>query len=316
MKKKFFCHLAALVFLFVSSVTAEPPGAPVLLFPVNGASCASVTTIFDWQNVVGALSYRLQVSTSPLFTNNIIDTSGLYFSEYSSGQQVLLYNTLYYWRANASNTGGTGNWSNTFYFVTSYPTPSAPQIIYPLNGTTNMPLTFTFSWYLAHNATSYRLQISQSASFTNNILDSVVNGTQLGVRPGILNYSTVYYWRINASNCGGVSSWSAVWAFLTGPPVNINAYGNEVPGKFKLYDNYPNPFNPVTKIFFDLPKTLPVKITVYDATGREIKTLLNGTLNAGKYFTEWDGMEYSSGLYFYSIITEEFAETKKMMLIK
>jgi len=298
------------------SVRAEPPGAPVLLFPANGTSCASVTTIFDWQNVVGATSYRIQVSTSPIFTINTIDTSGLYFSEYSSGQQVLLYNTLYYWRANASNASGTGNWSNTYYFVTTYPTPSPPQIIYPQNGTTNMPLIFTFNWYLSHNAVSYRLQISQSASFTSNTLDSTVSSTQLGVRPGILNYSTVYYWRINASNCGGISSWSATWAFLTGQPTNIRVNNDEVPDNFKLYNNFPNPFNPVTKIKFDMPKTTYVKLTVFDISGKTTEVLINNKLNAGIYEVEWSAIKYSSGIYFYRIETRDFSDTKKMIFIK
>jgi len=316
MKNYIFYFLIVIFLAFGFALKAEPPGPPVLLYPSNGFSCAPVSSFFDWQNVIGATSYRLQVSASPLFTNNIIDTSGLYFSEYSSGQQVLLYNTLYYWRANASNSSGTGNWSNTFYFITSYPTPSAPQIIYPQNGTTNTPLTFTFSWYLSHNASAYRLQISQSSSFTNNILDSVVGGTQMAVRNGLLNYSTVYYWRINAFNCGGTGSWSAVWAFLTGPPTNIQASGNEIPGEFKLYNNFPNPFNPVTRIFFDIPETTPVKLGVFDINGREIDILLNGILKAGKYSVDWSGQKYSSGIYLYKLSAGNFISVKKMFLIK
>jgi len=94
-------------------------------------------------------------------------------------------------------------------------------------------------------------------------------------------------------------------------PVSYN-----VPDKFSLHQNYPNPFNPVTKIKFEISKLNSVKLIIYDVLGREIETLVNEKLNPGIYETEWDGSNYSSGVYFYRLITGKFSDTKKMVLIK
>lgn len=102
----------------------------------------------------------------------------------------------------------------------------------------------------------------------------------------------------------------------TNGPVGITQTGNEIPGRFALYQNYPNPFNPVSKIRFDIPKSSFVKISVYDVIGREVKVLVNQSLNAGSYDTEFNASNIPSGVYFYKIVTEGFTDTKKMALIK
>jgi photosystem II stability/assembly factor-like uncharacterized protein len=90
-------------------------------------------------------------------------------------------------------------------------------------------------------------------------------------------------------------------------------------GSLILYDNYPNPFNPITKITFELPKDGKVKLVIYDILGRKIKTLVNELKQAGRYTVEFNGNNYASGVYFYRIQVEEgknYTSVKKMMLIK
>ena len=91
---------------------------------------------------------------------------------------------------------------------------------------------------------------------------------------------------------------------------------NEVPEQFVLSQNYPNPFNPSTAIKFDIPKSSPVKLSVFDVTGREIEVLVNENLSAGSYSVSWDAGKVSSGIYFYRLTAGDFVQTKKMMLIK
>jgi len=89
--------------------------------------------------------------------------------------------------------------------------------------------------------------------------------------------------------------------------------------KYNLFQNYPNPFNPSTKIKFELSQLADnssVKIIVYDILGKEIETLMERNLSAGIYEVNWDASRYAGGIYFYSIVTESFIETKKMILIK
>ncbi len=96
----------------------------------------------------------------------------------------------------------------------------------------------------------------------------------------------------------------------------INITSNNIPGQFILYQNFPNPFNPSTKIRFDLPESGIVKLKIFDILGKETAVLVNGKLNAGVYEYEWDASSYTSGIYFYTLQTESHRETKKLVLSK
>ena len=85
---------------------------------------------------------------------------------------------------------------------------------------------------------------------------------------------------------------------------------------FILFKNYPNPFNPLTNIAFDIPSLINTKLIIYDFLGREIDILVNQILKPGKYNYRWNVGKYASGVYFYRLITDEFSSTKRMILIK
>ncbi len=92
-----------------------------------------------------------------------------------------------------------------------------------------------------------------------------------------------------------------------------------IPSEFMLYQNYPNPFNPSTVISYELPVSGNVKITVYDILGKEVTTLVNNELQpAGMHKIEFDSEKYglSSGVYFYTLQTENNYQVKKMLLLK
>jgi uncharacterized delta-60 repeat protein len=99
-------------------------------------------------------------------------------------------------------------------------------------------------------------------------------------------------------------------------PIGIKKISKDIPDKFSLSQNYPNPFNPSTIINYQLPKSGDVKLIIYDAIGRELKTLVNEQQNAGSYRVEFDGSDFSSGIYFYKLSGGDFVETKKMILLK
>lgn len=101
-----------------------------------------------------------------------------------------------------------------------------------------------------------------------------------------------------------------------GTPIGLHSISSEVPKKYSLSQNYPNPFNPVTKLRFELPKSGFIKLTVFDITGKEIEVLANELLNPGQFEVVWDASKYSSGVYFYTLETADFYETKKMLMIK
>ena len=118
----------------------------------------------------------------------------------------------------------------------------------------------------------------------------------------------------NAWLCGDYSS---IYATTNGGGViGIIPINREIPFRFFLSQNHPNPFNPVTRIKFNLPKSLPVRLIIYDLLGREVATLVNEQLKPGSYEIQWDGSNNASGIYFYRLETGEYVETKKMVLIK
>ena len=93
------------------------------------------------------------------------------------------------------------------------------------------------------------------------------------------------------------------------------------PREYSLGQNYPNPFNPSTSIMYDVPATADVSLIIYDILGRNVRTLLNEQHNAGSYSVEWDGKNadgllVTSGIYFYRLEADQFAITKKMVLLR
>jgi hypothetical protein len=87
--------------------------------------------------------------------------------------------------------------------------------------------------------------------------------------------------------------------------------------EYALHQNYPNPFNPTTSIVFDVVESNHVTLTIYNAMGQEVATLVNGTYGNGRHSVEFSSDNLTSGLYFYNVkIGNEFSATKKMLLVK
>jgi hypothetical protein len=116
-----------------------------------------------------------------------------------------------------------------------------------------------------------------------------------------------YMWAVRIG--GGITRCTC---FVSG----ITRISGIIPERYSLKQNFPNPFNPQTNIDFGLPKKSKVKINVYDPSGRLITNLIDYEYNPGLYRVSWDASGFASGVYFYSLITDEFVETKKMVLIK
>jgi hypothetical protein len=94
-----------------------------------------------------------------------------------------------------------------------------------------------------------------------------------------------------------------------------------LPDGFAIHQNYPNPFNPTTTISYDLPKRSQVTLGIYDLLGKQIKTLVNQSQDAGNRIAVWDGTDdlgrpVSAGVYLYQIQAGEFTQTRKMLLLK
>jgi photosystem II stability/assembly factor-like uncharacterized protein len=129
----------------------------------------------------------------------------------------------------------------------------------------------------------------------------------------------------NFFNHYGVRSNGGITLITEG--LGVKKISSEISSGYSISQNYPNPFNPSTKIKFSLPslskgEVMDVRLIVYDVLGREISNLIpplwggKEGLSPGTYEVEWDGINYPSGVYFYKLITSEYTETRKMVLLK
>jgi photosystem II stability/assembly factor-like uncharacterized protein len=127
-----------------------------------------------------------------------------------------------------------------------------------------------------------------------------------------------FYWDISFANIntGWACGVSIISTTSTGGLVSVSQISSFVPDAFSLKQNYPNPFNPATKISFNIKNATFASLKVFDMTGKEVKNLVNENVGAGSYEIDFDGSELNSGVYFYTLKTNEFTETKKMMLVK
>jgi hypothetical protein len=196
------------------STVPLPPSQPVLASPANGSSNQPSTFSLSWSPSAGAATYTCQVATDSLFSGIVLNDSTVT----STSRQVsgLANGTLYYWRVNAKNSGGTSVYSTVWNFTTAPPTPSAPVLAAPASGSTNLPVTVTLTWNSSSGASTYRCQAATDSLFGSLVVnDSTI--TTLSRQIGPLSGGNTYYWRVSASNAGGTSPYSSIWSFTTLP---------------------------------------------------------------------------------------------------
>lgn len=157
------------------------------------------------------------------------------------------------------------------------------------------------------------------ASAYNNITYKTTNSGETWFPTYCINsYSSQGLYFINDYTGYGVNYYGQIIKTTTGGGVLISVEPQSyiVPHTFNLYQNYPNPFNPTTKIKFDIPKAMNASLKIYDILGREVSVIVNDFLIPGTYSFAFDGSNLSSGVYFYVLTGEGFAESKKMLLVK
>lgn len=202
--------------------------------------------------------------------------------------------------------------------------PLPPTLLNPLNGALNIQLTPDLKWnmiILIGELSSFRLQVSATENFSSTLIDSSgIISDSFKVPAGVLNPNTQYYWRVNASILRNfvllTTPFSLPSGFRTLSAVGVMQTGTFAPGSFRLYENYPNPFNPVTVIKFDIAEASEVNVSVYDILGNKVDELVNANLSAGTYNADWNASSHSSGIYFCRITARGFTQTNRMILAR
>lgn len=98
--------------------------------------------------------------------------------------------------------------------------------------------------------------------------------------------------------------------------IDVKKISEEIPRNYKFSQNYPNPFNPTTNIKYDVPHSSLVRLEVFDELGKFVKVLVNERQSPGTYEVSFDGSPFPSGVYFYRLTTDNYSESKKMLMIK
>jgi len=142
-----------------------------------------------------------------------------------------------------------------------------------------------------------------------------------------ITFNSIQFINSNTGWCSGFGTLvypdllGAIVKTTNGGVTSLNPISSQTPQHFSLSQNYPNPFNPVTKIKFDLPASVEttrrvVSLIIHDILGREVAVLVNEQLRPGSYEVDWDALAFPSGVYFYTITSGSFKETRKMVLLK
>ncbi|HKI45227.1 MAG TPA: cadherin-like domain-containing protein [Balneolales bacterium] len=177
-------------------------------------------------------------------------------------------------------------------------------------------LAITFQWEEAqdpeHDPITYSLHI-QGEKVDTTISD-IGTTHYLFTQKHLLQANSVYKWWVDASD--GHSSVSCyIQQEFTAPKVPLP------PRKYELFSNYPNPFNPTTRIKYQIPVTSHVSLAVYDLLGRKVADLVDKQQSAGEYQVSWNASDRASGIYIYQLIAlgvdhSRYIQTKKMLLVK
>ena len=162
---------------------------------------------------------------------------------------------------------------------------------------------------------SDRRMVMNMGPFTLNVGDTVEFVLAIGGGIGQNNINSITELRQNM----GESKTHLLSQF--GLNLGISSSNLSIPNRYELFQNHPNPFNPITKINIHLPKSEHVQLTVYNILGEEVRTLINSEKVAGEYNLLWDGTNFrgapvSSGIYFYRLHVGQYQKTKKMLLLR
>jgi PKD repeat protein len=289
--------------------------------PIGGGS---VDFIDMTTNQPASWSWSFPGGTPP--TSNVQNPTGISYTQ--TGAYTV---TLTATNANGSNVKTIVNYIK----VAGVPLNAFTLVSPPSNTTIEVsasdPTTTIFNWQKSADGPTikylYRIrklttQIDYTYESDNGGLDTAITFRKsfldsLGNTMGYTGDSVRCTWRAVAIN--GVDTLLSSGAFLVTlkrSTIGITQISSNIPEKFNLYPNYPNPFNPQTIIKFDVAKPQNVKIRIYNTLGREVATLINQSMSAGTYTVDFDGSNLASGIYFYAMESNDYVMVNKMVLVK
>jgi len=300
----------------------SPTDTPTLSDPEN-EEIVGVNPPMVWNQVSDATSYHLQIATYDNFAQVVVDVKHISSTTYTP---TTLAPGEYYWRVAANNFIGEASYSSVRSFIT---TPIGEIILSKSSylggdGKFHPRLTWTNDGQQYNTFYIYRYSCDYGAlpcgvwpypliaSTTSNTYDD----NEVTIAGKLDPKVTTYYYQVRSADSSNIvyyhsSIGGETKAGFADIPKNEN-----LPKEMRLRENFPDPFNPITTIEYDLSEDVYVTIKVYDILGREVFTLLDGFEEAGYKTIVFDASALTSGIYFYKMQAGRFNDVKKMMLLR
>ena len=294
----------------VFTINSNGLAAPQLVMPSDDEINLGVDVDFEWDAVLNAEGYTINVADDSAFANLVYQESSLTGTTITI--EHFLEGTKYYWKVLAEGTAEIGPFSSTFSFTTMLNAPdSLTAEVY-----SHTPDQVILNWAdHSDNEDGYKVE-RMDAGLTWTEVDEV-GANQTTWSETIANPMN-YSYRVRAYTQDAESEYSNEASVL----VSSISDNEAVPTVYTLEQNYPNPFNPSTQIRFGLPFDSNVKLKIYNILGQTVTELVNETLISGYHTLEWNASTLTSGIYFYSIEAnsvngnKSFSSVKKMLLVK
>ncbi len=302
------------------------PNAPILDSPKKDTTVFPPLVTLNWNKIHNAQSYNVLVCRDSTFPSWNLDFNQTIADSFFNIPNVYGSNR-YFWKVRSINNAGSSSFSPIWNFRT-FGGPRTVIPILPLNNAMNLSIPVSlicskaiFMSLLKLNENS--IELFQPITYVFDIVRDTVTLSGEIVRylndtinvENELMGSSIYYWRVRAYNDYGTSAFGSWWKFSTSP-IGIKSISLYTPKAYKLYCNYPNPFNPATFIKFDIPKTSLTKLRIFNILGEEIFSTQNQVLVSGTYEFNFIAIDLPSGVYYYRLTAGNYSETRKMVLIK
>jgi len=272
------------------------------------------TPKFTWNPAFLADSYQLQISENENFEPILINVSDIDTTTFELNY-TLKNDTYYHWRVRGVNADEEGPWSESWPFISIIERPAKVVLKAPLDEADDALTRPTFFWSNTKRAENYTLEISPDDEFEKVVFDTTVTALDSSLTlERDLPSKQEFYWRMQATNVGGVSDWSEIRSFI---PVSTPTKKAASSGlNYTLEQNYPNPFNPTTYIRYSIPEATRVQIDVLNMLGQTVATLEDGYKSAGWHTVTFNASKLSSGFYIYRMKTENYSYSRKLSLVK
>jgi len=279
---------------------------PLLLHPtaIDATSITASSFSANWNSLTGATGYSLDVSTDPNFG----------VGTFITGYQNLDVGNVTTFSVNSNLTAG----STYFYQVRAYDTDCVTESSNAIRVGPMLPVELT-SFIGFANGSNVTLNWATATEVNNYGFEVLRDVVKVGFVQGHGNSNSPKSYSFTDKPVGAKTfKYQLKQVDFDGQsklygPVEVTI---EAPNSFVLYQNFPNPFNPTTKLRFNLPKAAHVHFTFFNILGEVVKTLHMGNKNAGYYEVEFNADNLPSGIYIYQIITDDFIQARKMILLK